>query len=222
MSAVTAWSYSRLELYERCPLAFKLKHIDKTPEAQSPAMERGDRIHKEIAAYLQKKVDRPPQEASKYFSKLMKELHDLPPDWTFFEQQWGFTQNWQATGWFGKDTWFRAVLDAGAIYPDNTADAVDHKTGKKYAVNAEQMEVFGLAVLCRFPHVEKVTTRLWYHDSGDEVVDEVTVDERSALIAKWDARVAPMFADTAFIARPNEKCRWCAFSKSAGGVCKFG
>lgn len=222
MTAITAWSYSRLALWEQCPLAFKFKHIDKIAEEQSPAMARGDAFHKAAAAYLTRQAPTPPKDATKFFAKLMEELWALPPDWKVVEQQWGFTNNWRPTGWFGKDTWVRVVLDAAIVYPDATADVIDHKTGKKYGTNADQMELFGLAMFCRYPHLEKVTTRLWYHDSGDEEIAEFTQDERSPLIAKWDAKVAPMFADTVFAPKPNDKCKWCSYSKSRSGLCRFG
>jgi len=220
-AAVTAWSYSRYALWERCPLAFKLKHIDKIPEEQSPAMARGDAFHKAAAAYLTEQTPVMPPEA-KRFEKLMAEIRSFDQEWKVVEQQWGFTKNWQPTGWFGKDTWFRAILDVGVIYPFNVADVIDHKTGKKYGSNAEQMELFALATFCRYPQLESVMTRLWYHDSGDEETAEFTQDDRSLLIAKWDAKVAPMFADTVFAPKPNDKCRWCSFSKSKGGQCRFG
>ena len=62
-SPVKAWSYSRYATYALCPLQFKLRYIDKIPEPQSPAMARGDRIHKEIARWLTGLVESLPREA---------------------------------------------------------------------------------------------------------------------------------------------------------------
>jgi len=220
MNAITAWSYSRAALWEECPLKFKLKHIDKMPETQSPAMARGDKIHKQMAAYVMG-TGPAPAEAAK-FDRLSKELAGMPAEVKCVEQQWGFSKSWRPVGWFGKDTWLRVILDAGVVYPDGTADVVDFKTGKKYGSNNDQMELFALATFCRFPHVSDVTTRLWYLDSGEEEVAEFKQDDRGLMIDKWEQRVAPMFADTVFAPRPNDKCRWCSFAKSKGGPCKFG
>lgn len=220
MTAITAWSYSRLALWEQCPLAFKLKNIDKIKEEQSPAMARGDKIHKQMAAFAMGTGARPAEAAK--FGQLSDELAAMPTDIKVVEQQWGFSKSWRPTGWFGKDTWLRVILDAGVIYPDGTADVVDFKTGKKYGTNKDQMELFALATFCRFPHLSHVTTRLWYLDSGDEEVAEFEQDNRSEAIEKWEQRVAPMFEDNVFAPRPNDKCKWCSFARSKGGQCKFG
>lgn len=222
MNAITAWSYSRLALWEQCPLAFKLKHIDKIKEEQSPAMARGDKIHKQAAAYIKGEgADEVPAELIK-FAALMREFRAMPTEYKVVESQWGFDPNWRPTGWFAKNTRLRVILDAGAVYPDGTADVADHKTGKKYGTNADQMELFALATFCRYPHVSHVTTRLWYLDSGDEEVAEFEQDTRSELIEKWEQRVAPLFTDTVFAPRPNDKCKWCSFARSKSGPCKFG
>ena len=217
---VTAWSYSRIALWEECPYKFKLKHIDKLKEEQSPAMARGDKVHKGLAAHITGEAPMPPE--AKPFCGLVAELRTMPADNRVVEQQWGFNKSWRSVGWFDKACWVRVILDAGVVYPDGTADVVDFKTGKKYGTNADQMELFALATFCRFPHLSHVTTRLWYLDSGDEDVAEFEQDARSEMIEKWEKRVAPMFADTTFAPRPNDKCKWCSFSKSKGGPCKFG
>lgn len=206
-------------MYDNCPASFKYKHLDKLPDPPSPAMARGDAIHKSAAAYISGTTPQLAPELER-FAPLMSELRALPDK--VVEQQWGFTAKWRSTGWFGKDTWLRVILDAGVVYPDGTADVVDHKTGKRYGSNDDQMELFGLVTMCRFPSVRHVTTRLWYIDTGDEEVAEFTADDAEKLKAKWEQRVKPMFTDTVFAPRPNDKCRWCAFSRSKNGPCKFG
>lgn len=222
MSKVTAWSFSRVEMYERCPFQFKCKHIDRLPDPGSPAMERGDKIHKGTAAFLTSDAPLPPE--AHRFEQLLNELKAMPATARFVEQQWGFTKAWQPTGWFGKDTWLRVVLDAGVVYEDNTADVIDHKTGKMYNHNSDQVELFAAAVFRRFPTVEHVTTRLWYFDvpEGNELVAEFDKKDVRGIMEKWNARVEPMFAETLWAPRPNDKCKWCAFSKSKGGPCRFG
>ncbi len=219
VNAVKAWSYSRIALYEQCPLRFKLKHIDKLPEPQSDAMARGDRIHKTLATCLTNKSFPLPPETKK-FEWLLKELRKAPD--VIVEQQWGFTKQWKPTGWFGKDTWFRAVLDVAVMYDDLTAEVGDWKTGKKYGSNNDQMELFGLSLLCQYKPVTYVTTRLVYLDSGDQEFAEFTRGEVPQLKAKWEAKVKPMFEDTVFAARPNDKCRWCHYRRDNGGPCRFG
>ncbi len=224
MNAVTAWSYSRLAQWETCPAQFAYKHIQKLKEEQSPAMARGDKIHKAAAAYITTPLDVQapmPVELAK-FAKLIDEARAVPAEFKVVEQQWGFSKSWRPTGWFGKDTWLRNIVDLGVVYPDGFADVVDHKTGKKYGSNQDQNELNALATMCRYPQISHVTTRLWYLDSGEEEIAEFEQHDKTEMIEKWEKRVAPLFEDTTFAPRPNEKCKWCAFARSKAGPCKFG
>lgn len=222
MTAVTAWSWSRFALYEQCPLAFKLKNIDKIEEPPSDAMQRGRDVHKALEQYIICKADLPAEVKHPFHRQLYAEMRAIPAENKVVEQQWGFTSKWKPMGWFGKDVWYRAVLDLGVMYDDLTYEAVDHKTGKKYGHNDDQMELFALSVMCKYPPVTHVTTRLVYIDSGEQEFGEFPATDREALKAKWEAKVAPMFADTTFAPRPNDKCRFCHFAKSKAGLCKFG
>lgn len=225
MNAVKAWSYSRYALYELCPLKFKLKHIDRIPEPGSDAMERGNAVHKELADYLVSGAGAgtlPVIVKSREQQAIYREMRAIPDENKVVEQQWGFTAKWRPTGWFGGDTWFRSILDYGVMYDDNTFEAVDHKTGKRYGSNDEQVETQALAVMCKFQPVTHVTTRLIYLDGGEEEIAEFEARLRPLLAAKWEKKVQPMFTDTIFAPRPNEKCRFCHYAKSKAGLCRFG
>jgi hypothetical protein len=189
-------------------------------------MERGKRIHAELAAHLggdeQGAFPPPPPEAQR-FEKLLSGVADLRDRVTLqTEQQWGFTNRWAPTGWFEKNTWLRSILDVCVVYPDDTADVIDFKTGRAYDDSRDQMELFGLSVLCRYPAVSHVITRLWYLDQGNEVIDQFSRADAEPLKAKWAARAAQMLGDDQFIAKPNDKCKWCPLRRSNGGVCKYG
>lgn len=215
---LSAWSFSRYNDYQRCPAFFKYKHIDKLPVPDHPAMARGKEIHEKAAGFLQGTLNELPEELS-WFDDMMIELRGMDP---IVEQQWGFDRKWQPTGWFANDTWLRVVLDAGVVYDDNTGVVVDHKTGKKYGDNQEQMELFALAFMQRYPQTREVETRLWYLDSGDEEIAEFTADQKRELREKWEKRIAPMMGDKTFAARPNSFCKICPFSASNSGPCQFG
>jgi len=215
---LTAWSYSRAADYAQCPLRFKLKHIDKIQEPPSAAMARGRDIHKEAELFVLGKG--PLTDSLKKFEDLVTELAAFPG--VAAELKAGFTRHWKKTGYFAKDVWLRAVFDIFLPYADDTALVADFKTGKRYASNDEQVELFALAAMCFAPNVKTVETRLWYLDTGEEEIAEFDATQRDALISKWEAKVAPMFNDSVFAPRPNDKCRFCHFSKSRLNLCKFG
>ena len=222
---VTAWSYTRYADYTRCPLFFKLKHLDKSlKDDGNAAMRRGGDIHKEAEDYTIGKIKKLP-ESLKNFKDKFNELKALKP---MVEQNWGFKADWAWTGrpgWFGDDVWLRVKADAFAHYDDDTADLIDHKTGKKYGSNMDQIELFGASAFMRLPNLKHVTIRLWYLDIADPLESEDTFEmtalEGAAIRKDWDKKVRPMFNDRRFAPKPNDKCRYCPASRQNGGVCKF-
>lgn len=218
---ITAWSYSRLSKYEECPRAFKYKHIDKLPEPKSDAMQRGIDVHKECEDYLTGKTDvlPPTPKAMILFKSCFEDLRRHSP---MVEQEWGFDATLKKTGYFAKDCWYRATLDVGVMYADDTFTVIDHKTGNPYGTNEEQMEQFALAVFARYPQVRAVDTRLWYLDSGGELRADFFRKDFAGLRDKWFERVKPMFTDTTFAARPGRHCSRCHFRRSNDGPCSFG
>ncbi len=230
-NGLTAWSYSRLAKYETCPAAFKYRNIDRLPEPQSPAMLRGDLIHQDMAALLKdpKQTGAPvfsltlaaglePPRAIDAFAVCATEVKNARP---MVEQQWGFTRQWTATGWFGKDTWYRSILDVGVVN-GSIMLVSDWKTGRPYGDNKDQMEQFALATFSRYRDINEVDTRLWYLDTGDEQALTFYRRDASDLRTKWEKRVEPLFNDVTFAPRPSSACRFCHFRRSNDGPCKFG
>lgn len=216
-----SWSYSRWADYDKCPYYFKKKHIEKVKEPKTPALDKGIRYHDDMAAYLLKKPGAvmPPTK----FAPLMAELREFEDK--IVEEKMGFTSAWAPTGYFTKGdkaTWLRATWDVGLLYEDLTGEVCDHKTGKKYGTNVDQMELFALTFFCHYTPAKAVTTRLWYHESGDEDVLEFEAKQVPELKAKWEKRAATMLGDTVLPMKPNDKCKWCMHAKSAGGTCRFG
>lgn len=223
-NGVTAWSYSRYADYKKCPLSFKLKYLDKLATTGSPAMERGNVIHKMAEDYVKatKKVKLPPE-----LKTVATEIEHCRSMGAIAELPWGFRNDWSWTGrndWFGSDVWFRMKADVAVVYDDNTLLVGDWKTGRKYFENEDQIELFGAASLMRFPDATEVDVRLWYTDqpAGDNEVQRVyTRKDGEAIRKTWEKRALPMFKDKRWAPTPNDKCRWCDFSKAKGGPCKF-
>lgn len=220
---VTSWSYSRYADYKQCPAKFKFKHVDKLPDPGSPAMQRGNDIHKQAEDYVTGKIDEVPSS----LVAVASELNFLRANDAVAEENWGFKSDWDwigREGWFGNDVWFRAKTDVRLLYDDDTLLLGDWKTGKMYFSNEEQIELFALAGFKRFPFVTEVDTRLWYTDAPaetNEIQRVYTAKDLAAVQKDWTKRVVPMFKDKRFAPTPNDKCGWCPFSKAKGGPCKF-
>ena len=127
------------------------------------------------------------------------------------EQKWGFSRNWRETGWMGNTTWLRAVCDVVMLYDDDSLEVVDHKTGKVYGDNAEQVELFALTAFERFGVAAKngVKTRLIYVDSDQEQEAFYPGDDMDRIRAKWTLRAEKMLNDRKWLPRAGCRCKFC-------------
>lgn len=237
-----AWSYSRIQLHEECGFKYYEKVVLKNPvfdideENTPPPLIKGRRVHGGMAAYLtggpdgtwyaeqEKQTYHASMrfEAKKYshFAHIVDEIRANKP---FVELQWGYTRDYRPTSWFGKDTYFRSILDAGVLWPSNHFSNVDWKTGRPKEDHVEQMETQALADFARFPQVHWVETRLFYLDTGQEKHDEFFRKDFELLKDKWTKRAGAVENDKAFTPRPSDQgCKYCPLAKSKGGKCQFG
>ena len=216
-----SWSYSRYAAYNECPAKFAYKFIIGIEEPQSEAMKRGNHIHSLADKYVTAQLDTLPEELGK-FETLFNFARD---DGKFFtEQQWGFTDKWEVTGYMSfsgpKRTYMRAIVDLGRYYDDEQhLLLVDHKTGKLYDTNEDQIELFSLAGMIRLPSVKTVEARLWYLDTGDEIIRSFDARDKRDMISKWNENIRPMMNDTIFAPRQNKWCSRCFYSRYNGGPC---
>lgn len=214
---VTFWSYSRYAGYDKCPAQFKYKNIEKRPEPPSPAVDRGNAIHKLAEDFTLGNIKKMPNELKLYRAEFI-ELKKSKP---LVEQTWAFTKSWGKTvynDW--QNCWLRVKTDAAVVEGD-TLDVIDHKTGKKYDDNKEQLSLYALGGFRWFPGIKFIRTHLWYLDSGDYEGAEFEAEQAPGLANDWEKKTRPMFNDTTFAPKPGNHCRWCAFSKSKGGPCKY-
>lgn len=221
---LTSWSYSRWDKHHTCPLRFKLEVLDGRKQPDNPAQAKGQRMHKAAAKYLTAPdswTSAPPEEMGKA-SSLIVEVAAM--DNKVVEQQWGYTRQWKPTGWFAKDTWLRSVLDVAVLYDDLTAEIIDWKSGKPRGTHEDQMELFAISLMVRYPVATHVTTRLAYTDFEHSEFGEYPRADLEKMIAKWEDKVRPMFEDTTYLPRPGEHCRFCPFSRSRtnGQDCRYG
>lgn len=233
-----AWSFSRVDLWETCPAQYKGKNIDKLAVFQTeagPPLIHGRRVHGGIAAYLtggDNGVFYAEQEKTTYtadmrfeakqYPKFARIVDEIKAQMPLVEQQWGYTSEYRPTGWFGADTYYRSILDAGVLWPSNHFSAADWKTGRPKENHGEQLETQAIAVFSRYPQVHWVEGRMFYLDTGQERHEEYLRKDLPSLIAKWDKRAGAVANDKTFAPRPGGHCRYCPLAKSKGGPCQFG
>ena len=211
------WSYSKLADYEKCPQFYRLRHVDRHPEPDSPAMLRGTKVHETVERYLLLRGALP--DDLKPFQGYMSDIRQRPG--LVVEEMWAMTRAWAPCNPLAKPAWWRGKLDA--FWLDGTAaKVVDWKTGRMYPSNRDQMRLYAGAVMAREPAVERVSVELVYLDLRESVEQDYTREDFTAIRDDFTRRVAALEGDTKFALRPGKHCSWCAFAKSKGGPCSVG
>ena len=230
---ITSWSYSRYASYKLCPFQAKCKFILKLPEPGNAAMDRGNAIHKLAEDYINGKIRNIPAEL-KQFENLFKTLKAERKKKTavmFVEDSWAYRKDWSQTvfnDW--ANCWLRVKLDCA--HTENVTRLIvnDWKTGKlrpeEVEAYVEQLELYALAAMTRYPHIEEVVPRLVYLDEGKMYPQDheqliYTRKDMAGLLKTWEKRIKPMLTDKKFLPKPNNKCKWCHYRKDNGGPCKF-
>lgn len=209
-----AWSYSRLTTFERCPAQMKYK-LDRVPEAASPAMERGSRIHKDAEEYLLGKHKQVPATLQGFEG----EFKDLRKQKAVPEAQIAVNEFWEPVKWFDSAAWLRIVIDAQYAESKARDVLIDFKTGRAYPDHLEQLELYALVYFKLKPKLREVEGELWYLDQQDITHDTFPSSQTEALEAKWRERAEPLVAAQEFPATPGRHCNWCPFSSAKGGPC---
>jgi len=231
---LTSWSFSRYGDYKTCPQLFKFKHLMGLKEPGNQAMQRGSDIHTLAENYANGKLKILPKELG-LFKEEFKSLRAQKIK--VIEESWTWTSGWaQETTWNDwAGAWLRVKLDAAYVNVEHNALVIiDHKTGKlndyRKPEYHEQLELYGLAGLLKYPDVKVVSPRLWYLDAGviypnpekpDEPELEYTRADEARLKKIWLKRIEPMFKDKTCKPKQNYNCKWCHFRKDNGGPCQY-
>ena len=223
-SNFTAWSYSRLGDYDRCPAFAKYKHLERRPTTSGPAADRGTAIHKGAEAFILKHTERLLPELGLFKTKLL-ELRTLRKA-VQAEAMWGFNRSWEPCRWDDwTNCWLRVKMDVCYLVPKQPVlNMIDWKSGKpKPEEHKEQLKLYGVAGLRMYSDIKEARGFLHYTDWGPKLDEKLVVkrSEEKHLMKFWEGRVKPMFNDRRFAPKPGPHCRWCDFSKEKGGPCKF-
>jgi hypothetical protein len=216
-----AVTYTRLHDFEQCRLLFKLRHIEKRKEPDSPHFVKGARVHDQLEAFLKKRLGVVPDEAEPLRLKLAW-LRRQPGLRT--EEAWGYGEDWSplpVTGYFSKADYIRAKIDA-LVVGKKVATVIDFKTGKIRPAGEDQVRFYGLLTLLREPKVEAAELQLWFVEHGKteeyEIVKRVNVEGLRKGYAK---RFDTLRNATTFMPTPGLYCKWCSFSKHKAGPCVY-
>lgn len=213
------WSYSRLTTWEDCPLQYKYRYVDaaKSFRPSSPAADRGSRIHGEAENYLKGELLMYPPELQKVagHAMLLKKKQASP------EVKMAVKADWTPCDYESSDAYFRVIMDIHYV-EDGILHIEDWKTGQVYEKeHKDQLECYVPVAAAHLEDFSQAHTRLIYIDQGFVTNPRVVDKDRIKPIKLFlDGRIANAEADTEFVKKPGQHCRWCGYSKKYGGPCE--
>lgn len=229
---VKSSSFTRAQDFIKCPLFFKLRHIDKVPdpapplpEGQERPMDRGIRIHKLAENYIKNPMMKLPKELATHEDgmKALQSGHakgKVDPEIAI-----GFDSNWSVSGVTDFDnTIYRMVIDVAVTVSDARIFCIDFKTGKKKGNEVkhhEQLMEYAIGVSLLDPEVQIFDTAIWYLDlpPGENIMKKMFT--RTQVIKAFPTmrkRHENVLNATVFPAKPSQfACRFCPYKAGEVG-----
>ena len=201
------------------------------------AADRGTKIHNDCEAFVKGEaaLTKEMTRYADYFQGLKVKYNNGEVE---LEENWGFTIDWEPTGWFDKDIWCRMKLD-NLIYDDynnapggsmvNSATATDYKSGKKFGnevSHSQQGMLYVLGSFLRYPTLEECNVEFIYldHPPSTRTTKYYTREKAMRFLPSWNERALKMTTAEEFPPNPNKiTCMWCPYGPQHGdGSCTWG
>lgn len=221
---ISSWSFSFAQVFRECKYRAKLQKLDKVPDLQpKTAADRGTAIHQEAEDYVVGKA--PSTTNLRHFTTDLTALQRHHAEGRVVcEQEWGFDRDWNVAPW--KSAWLRLKCDAVCHLDATHAAVIDYKTGKRFGnelKHAEQLQLYALTSLIRFPEVQKVTCELWYFDQNELASFDMKRSQLTKYLRQFDRIGREITEETEFKPNPNvHSCRYCPYGPAKQGDCIYG
>jgi hypothetical protein len=224
LGLIPTTSFSSLSNFEKCPWHLYLTKIEKCPDVAGPAAQRGTEIHDKAENYITGKTidDEIPKELVK-FETLFKDMRSRYSDGAIHvEEDWGFTRDWEKTGYYAKDVWLRMKLDALDMESPTSAQVYDWKTGRKFGnevKHGQQALLYVIGTFALFPELEYIKSNMVYTDKGEIMTTGYSRDQAMLFFDRFNLRFNQATTCIDFKPTPNAtSCRWCPHAKVQEGL----
>jgi len=242
------YSFSKLDLFQRCPLAWKFHYIDRIPEAKSPALIVGDLVHRMIKEYLSALQTK--REASNHaivdellpkYVRLSGQYADefqqylsgirsitLPPvEKVAIEAEVAVDTDWKAVSYDSEDTLIRGRIDL-AYRIEDVLVIRDWKTNRyipSEQVIEKDKQTRLYALLCSaFPDaadVTEFTIELYYLRYGGTIRRARLSPDELEETKEWVlGLIEAIESEQHWEPTPGEHCEWCSYVNICDAVKK--
>ena len=186
MPTFAPWAYSKIKAFETCPKQFyHLKVAKDYTEPPSEHLSYGNEVHKACEKFVKEDEPLPPKFRS--FKPVLDALAKKPGE-KHAELKLGLNADLRPCKFFGKDVWWRGVVDL-LIHDGDRGWVIDYKTGKARYADPGQLELMALATFAHYPHVKEIRAALIFLVAEEMIRKKYTRDDIEPLWAKWIKRV---------------------------------
>jgi hypothetical protein len=216
---MTAWSYSSISTFKKCPKQYyHLKVAKDVKDEGGPHLVHGNAVHKAAEKYIKDGTALPTKYG--FLQKTMDLINRIKGD-KHCEMRLGLTKTdsgfgatYEPCGFLDKkkDVWWRGVADL-IIINGSRGFLIDYKTGKnaKYA-DTKQLDLLAGATFTHFPKVKSLKSALAYVESGDMITKEHTAPLRKSYLTVFDSELERLqVAEDTGVWNTVESplCAWC-------------
>jgi hypothetical protein len=223
------YSFSRLDLYERCPWAYKTVYLDRIPRTKNEARETGQLLHGLVADYLNRLIATGhPTDWDWARGATPKEaLSDAIEMWNRFyetfampeglgspgvENRLAFDASWQPCEFFSEEAYFRMVIDFH-FHQDSLGVIVDWKTNREVTQTVAkdlQLRTYGWGLKqALYPEVKEVLLRLHFLRYGKEREIMLEFQDLAEVPDELETRIRTIEADKNYDPTPGSFCGPC-------------
>lgn len=200
-----AWSYSRLKNYETCGLRhYHYDVIKDIQEEESGALREGNELHKAFELRVKDGVKLPLPFAR--HETVLAQLCAEPGE-TYSEQKLALNRDFQPTGFFSGDVWFRTVIDFCKVRGAE-AFVIDYKSGR-IADDETQLALMAATIMHHDAAIAAVQSAFLFVNHGKLVPKAFTRDDLARIWANVLPRVQKLEAAAAaddYQPRPSGLC----------------
>lgn len=224
------WSFSQWETYDQCPAKWKYGSVLKLPrKPPGPAAARGLEMHDSVEKYItgQHGKSKLHPDIDPKYHEVIDEFKNHPNGDRHTEYRMAFDPDWYLCGPSSQYAACIAVLDAARYLKPHATDMgilkiAEWKSGKPKDTHADQRKLYAMLGHRGWKADRTEVTTYYLEDTHPPqrlVLESDTGFEKLKTI--WIDRISTMQRDEICAPRPSWKCRFCDFSKEAGGPCMF-
>ncbi len=234
-------SYSALDLFERCPLAYKFRYIDKIKVPARPELFFGSLIHKVVQEALRRDpVTVPVDDLLEYYNDNWRSEAFETKDLEGKYKRWGETmiRNFHRTHKpgltdivstekmfqipLGKRHTLIGIIDRVDKLPYGPYEVIDYKTSANMSSKQDldrnkQLTIYHYAAQKMWPEAKDIQLTLYFLKHNSKIStkrDDIEVEKLIKEIEKTAdklEKVADAKKEADFKPKPNHLCNWCEF-----------